>query len=208
MAAATYPVSTIARLLLLTERRVQQLTKAGVLPKAERGHYELAPAVQGYIKYLRDRNIGADDPAADIGAFRARLVKAKAQAAEIEVDSLIGERLLQADVERAWQAILVPLRAGLIGLPTRMATAVANAETPREAQQILQQVVGEFLEIISSQPVYAEAGSPEADEAPDDMGADLDEAAADPDGEPVGRRATGVVSRGKRGTGAVEHGAG
>ena len=58
--AATYPVSTIAKLLMLTERRVQQLTADGVIPKPERGRYELIPAVQGYIKYLRARTLGAD----------------------------------------------------------------------------------------------------------------------------------------------------
>lgn len=43
-AAPTYPVATIAKLLLLSDRRVQQLTKEGVIPKEERGRYELAPA--------------------------------------------------------------------------------------------------------------------------------------------------------------------
>jgi hypothetical protein len=37
MATATYTVSTIAKLLLLTERRVRQVTQEGILPKAGRG---------------------------------------------------------------------------------------------------------------------------------------------------------------------------
>jgi len=53
--APTYPVSTIAKLLLLSERRVQQLTKEGVIPKAERGRYELAPAVQARVLELWDQ---------------------------------------------------------------------------------------------------------------------------------------------------------
>ncbi len=59
-ADATYPVETIAELLNLTPRRVYQLTKEGIIPKASRGRYELVPAVRGYIKYLRDRAINAD----------------------------------------------------------------------------------------------------------------------------------------------------
>ena len=51
----TYPVSVIAKLLKLTERRVQQLSKEGVIPKAEHGRYELAAAVQGYVGYLQER---------------------------------------------------------------------------------------------------------------------------------------------------------
>ena len=40
MAAATQPIAVIAKLLDLTERRVQQLSREGVIPKAERGRYE------------------------------------------------------------------------------------------------------------------------------------------------------------------------
>jgi phage terminase Nu1 subunit (DNA packaging protein) len=186
MASPTYSVEIIAKLLVLTPRRVQQLTKEGVLPKAERGRYELAPVVQAYVKYLRDRNIGAEDPAADIGAFRARLVKAKARAAEIEVEGMDGTRLMRSEVERAWQAILIPLRAAVLALPTRAAAQVAAAETPNEAREILKHIVNDLLEILSGSPVYAERDSAGEDGAVDDVGAESAEAAADADGEPVG----------------------
>ena len=60
MAAQTYPVNVISKLLDLTPQRVGQLVSAGVIPKAERGRYELVPCVRGYIRYLRDRAVGAD----------------------------------------------------------------------------------------------------------------------------------------------------
>jgi hypothetical protein len=41
--AATHPVATIAKLLLLTERRMQQLTREGVLPRADRGAMSWRP---------------------------------------------------------------------------------------------------------------------------------------------------------------------
>ena len=58
MSEQTYPVSTIAKLLILTERQVQSLAKQGVLPKTERARYELVPVVQAYIRYLRERAMG------------------------------------------------------------------------------------------------------------------------------------------------------
>lgn len=82
--APTYPVSTIAKLLLLSDRRVQQLTKEGVIPKAERGRYELAPAVQGYIRYLQERSLRTDSSPIDYHMEKARLTKAQADSAEIE----------------------------------------------------------------------------------------------------------------------------
>lgn len=57
---ADYSLSTIAELLLLDERRVQQLSKAGRIPKTSRGKYELVGCVQGYVRYLRELSRGKD----------------------------------------------------------------------------------------------------------------------------------------------------
>ena len=54
----TYNVETIAQILDLTPRRVQQFANEGYIPRASRGRYHLLPAVQGYIRYLR---AGASD---------------------------------------------------------------------------------------------------------------------------------------------------
>ena len=54
MSSATQPIGVIARLLDLSERRVQQLSREGVIPKAERGQYDLIGSVRGYVRYLRD----------------------------------------------------------------------------------------------------------------------------------------------------------
>lgn len=48
-----YPVETIAALLNLQRRWVQQLAKNGVMPKAAHGRYPLAGCVQGYVRYLQ-----------------------------------------------------------------------------------------------------------------------------------------------------------
>jgi hypothetical protein len=53
-----YPAKTIAPLLDISERRVGQLVNEGIIPKTERGRYELFPVVQGYVKFLRERKLG------------------------------------------------------------------------------------------------------------------------------------------------------
>ncbi len=124
--AATYPVSTIAKLLMLTERRVQQLTADGVIPKPERGRYELIPAVQGYIKYLRARTLGADalDEAPDMVSDKARLLKAKADLGVLEVDKARGVLLPVDDVVAGWQLAIGRTRALLLGIPTSAASMI------------------------------------------------------------------------------------
>lgn len=51
---ANLPLSTLAKLLDLTPRRVQQLTKSGVLKTEARARYSPS-AVAAYVKYLRER---------------------------------------------------------------------------------------------------------------------------------------------------------
>src|SRR4030067_1573387 len=109
MAAQTYPVAVISKLLDLTPRRVQHLANEGVIPRAERGRYELVPAVRGYIRYLRDRSIGRDgEVSSDVASERARLTREQADRGAMENAKARGELipapLVQESVEGACAA--------------------------------------------------------------------------------------------------------
>ena len=54
-----YPKETIANLLNITERRVEQLAKKKIIPKAGRGVFDLGPTVQAYVRYLQGLCSGA-----------------------------------------------------------------------------------------------------------------------------------------------------
>lgn len=98
MSAATQPISVIARLLDLSERRIQQLSREGVIPKAERGQYDLIGSVRGYVRYLRDQALKAQAGAPDYALERARFIRARADLAEMEAEekrrSLIAAELI------------------------------------------------------------------------------------------------------------------
>lgn len=119
-APATYPVGTIAKLLMLTERRVQQLTADGVIPKAERGRYELAPAVQGYIKFLQERSIGSDKTPIDYHIEKSRLTKAQADLAELELAKARGELAPISEFERAQAIAASQIRTNCLNIPQRV----------------------------------------------------------------------------------------
>ena len=67
-APGTVTTSQLAKLLLLSERRIQQLTRAGVLKHAFdpedghelRGRYRWIESIQAYIRYLR-QEFGSED---------------------------------------------------------------------------------------------------------------------------------------------------
>ena len=48
-----YPTDVIANLLNISERRVEQLVKKKIIPKAGRGVFDLGSTVQSYIRYLQ-----------------------------------------------------------------------------------------------------------------------------------------------------------
>lgn len=138
----TYPVGTIAKLLLVSERRVQQLTKEGVIPKADRGRYELAPAVQGYIRYLQDRNLKVDGKdIIDFNAERARKLRAEADIAEIEAATKRAEVATITQVQRSVENAFAEVRANMRNIPSRLATQILgeNSETVLK-QKILDEI--------------------------------------------------------------------
>lgn len=190
MASNTQPISIIARLLDLTERRVQQLAREGVIPPAartgaERGRYDLVGAVRGYVRYLREQAVRSQTGAADFGAERARLVKAKADLAEMDAGARRSDLLPAAEVEDAWIAVLARLRARLLVLPDRLAPLVQEETTIAGARASIRETIVEALTELSSLPVTA-APDPEGSGTPDPGGAQ---------GAGVPRAAAGVDDR-------------
>lgn len=59
------------------------LAKDGIIPKAEKGKYDLIAATRAYIKYLQERATGRDIEPQDTYVERARLLKAQADKTEL-----------------------------------------------------------------------------------------------------------------------------
>jgi len=169
MATNAQPIGVIARLLDLSERRIQQLSRDGVIPKAERGQYDLVAAVRGYVAYLRDLAVKAQAGAPDFGVERARLIRAKADIAEMEADGRRGELLPAEAVEAAWTAILARLRARLLVLPDRLAPLCVEETTIAGVRDQIRKAVREALLELAETPVVA--ADPEGTGAAGDDGA-------------------------------------
>ena len=147
MSTATYPVATIAKLLLLTERRVQQLLSEGVLPRAERGRYELAPVVQAYVRYLRDRALpgGLERAADDFHKARARRTAAEASLAEMRAAEARAELIPADDVRAVLVSVVARVRAKLLGLPVKLAARVLGVQTAGDAEALIRAGVHDAL---------------------------------------------------------------
>lgn len=202
MAETTYGAEVIARLLVITPRRLQQLTKEGYLPKSERGRYELVPVVQAYIRYLRDRAVKGDLGDDDFGTHKTRLIKAKADIAEIEAAQLRQELLPRGLVIQTWQGIVAAARARLLALPSKAAHQLLGARTLVEAEEVVRGYVYEALTELARDGLPA--GAVTVGEAgPEGLGA-----AAGFDGEPMGGSAPPSIEREQRRARTVADGSG
>lgn len=152
----TYPVDTIAKLLLLSPRRVQQLTKEGVIPKAERGRYELAPAVQGYIRFLQERSIRSDSSPIDYHNEKARLTMLQADTAEIELAKARGDVASVAQIERNLSGLFAEVRTNIRNIPDRVVSSLIGMTDEREFKVILSSEIDLALNALVESDVLVE----------------------------------------------------
>lgn len=153
-APQTFPLDTICKLLDLTPQRVAQLVNMGVIPKKERGRYELVPVVRGYIHYLRERAVKGDvSNGDDYSAHRARLTKAKADMAEMEREQMANRLIPADDVEKAWSDVVSNMRAKMLAIPTSAAADAQSAKNLAEAKHVLKERVNDALAELSNMRV-------------------------------------------------------
>jgi len=196
--APLYPCKTIARLFNLTERRIQQLASEGIIPKSERGKYDLVECVRGYIKFLQDRAFGKELSALDSHTERTRLLKAQADIAELECEQMRGTLIDCEVIQEHWCMQDGAMKTKIMGLPTKVAHVVQNATTMveienainRECVEALQELRNAIPERPADIILRAEGNA---------------EATAEADDKPVGGSKPPAKSRGKRRAGAVAH---
>lgn len=152
----TYPVAVIAKLLRLTERRVQQLSKEGIIPRAERGRYELAPAMQGYIGYLQERAapIPSEDGAPDLMKEKARKTKFEADIAEMEAAKMGGTLVAAEDMKAALDLVFTEVKSKLLNnAPTKIASRAKTAKTQAAIKKIVkEELAAALLKLSSTDP--------------------------------------------------------
>lgn len=180
----------LALLFGLSVRRVQQLVEQSVIPDAvTHGEYDMASCVQAYIQHLRGRIAQGGDTMAK---QKVRILKARADSAELERAKLQGKLVPATEVVDAWVALVQVVRQNLLTVPTKCAATLGMARSAAEAQQILKTAINEALEATArfdlSVIVEASADSSLAPSAGagNDEDAERDEATSDSDSEPVG----------------------
>lgn len=125
----TIAIAQLARLSGLTDRRLRELAAEGWIPRAVEGHYELAPAIQGLLRYYREREHSRvmQDAYDSLGACAA--------ATGIPVSTLKHAKRNGCSAFRGSRVYLAALLRWLFSSPDR---SLINYDQERAQQVVLQ----------------------------------------------------------------------
>lgn len=179
----------LAELFGVTERQIQQLTKAGFLHKADAavgksGVYRMPDVVREYRLYLSEKAKGHSLPGEDSGNLEAEKIKAdiaykraKAKKAELELAEYEGIYHRAEDVEELVGELVMTVKAALIAMPGRLAaecegkSSVDISETIKcECYSILRQMAdhsydpNEYKRLVREREGYRELQDDEEEE--------------------------------------------
>lgn len=130
-------VHVLASLLNLTPRRVQQLATADIIPKPERGKYDVKGSIQGYVKFLQEKAFSKAVRETDLRAESIRLKKAQADKAELEAAVASGDYLPLEEVADFINEIAVIYATQLNALGGRLANELSGIANPAEIRRRL-----------------------------------------------------------------------
>ncbi len=140
-----YTSSAVARALDMTERNVRTLRDRGILTEYRPGLYDLTTATHQYINFLRQKNPDAEEKV-DYNTERAKLVRAKRESQELELQLKKNELHTSEEVESVMVDMLLRFKARLMALPAKLSPAIAKKTDQTEIFKMIKSGVDEALE--------------------------------------------------------------
>ncbi len=119
MAELIVSVDTLAEMLSVTPRRVQQLAKEGIFPRASQGRYDAVTCVSAYI-----RRIGGGTDPVSAKRLREDLMAAKLEAQRLENEATKGTLIGKAGAERIMFTWARGLRDAILNFPVRTSAQI------------------------------------------------------------------------------------
>lgn len=102
----------LAALVGVSARRIRQLAESGTLERAERGRYQLGPAVRALLEQ-------ASGSGSELQRERIRKLRADADLAELELAKQRGEVAPIEEAEAVWGRFCGILRTNMMQIPAR-----------------------------------------------------------------------------------------
>lgn len=143
-----YTSAAVARYLDMTERNVRTLRDKGILTEYKPGLYDLQKATKQYINFLRKKNPEAEEKV-DYNTERAKLVRAKRENQELELQLRKNELHTTEDIEKIVTDTLVNFRTRLLAIPAKLSLILAKKKDQTEIFKLMKAAIDETLEELS-----------------------------------------------------------
>ncbi len=140
-----YTSAAIARRLDMTERNVRSLRDKGVIREYRPGLYDLGEVTVQYINFLRKNNPEAEEKV-DYNTERAKLIRAKRESQELELQLRKNELHSTEDIEQTITDMLIRFKTRLLALPAKQAPLLAKKTDQAEIFKLIKAGVDEALE--------------------------------------------------------------
>jgi phage terminase Nu1 subunit (DNA packaging protein) len=145
VADAVVNAADLGRVLGISRATIANLATDGVLPRADRGLFNLSACVQAYIRHKLVSAGAADVATKSLISERSRLAKLRADAAERDARVEAGELVDVADVEAAWLSVVSVARSRVLLIPSKIAPRIITLKTASEAKALLQKEINAAL---------------------------------------------------------------
>lgn len=143
----------LSEYLGLSDRRIRQLFKQGIVIKSERGKYDLKASILTYINFIRDKDNKRDETIEKLKvaneAEKVSHEKLKRRKTELQVLQIEKKLHAQEDVEYFWNTMVLAAKSRITAIPVKVAPLLIGIEDRKEVQSILKREIGDALNEIS-----------------------------------------------------------
>jgi len=140
--------SDLAKVLVLTVQRVNQLAKDGTIKREADGKFDISSAVEAYYRFklLTDAEV-------DYQKEHAKHEAAKRELAEIELLTVKNTLLYASEVKQMMVSMIVNVRSRLLSLPSRCAPQIIGQRDMSKIVEVLRVEVFQALNELSETPL-------------------------------------------------------
>lgn len=158
----------IGQLFGISDRRIQQLTREGILPTVNTGkrgnRYELVATVRAYTKYLADKAYGREQEQKETELkeqkLRAEIALKESQGElhRLRTDIAAGKYISVEEAKLDYQRFFVVLKKFALSLPNRVVGLVGGYVDPVTARALEKDMTKETTDMLRSFVLAAHDG--------------------------------------------------
>lgn len=144
-------VTQVAKVCNLTTSRISQLVKEGVIPREERGEYNMLQVVTSYIRFLqaalKSKGTMGEDGEVTTGRHqRNELLTIQTEREKLELAKVRGEVMSVSDMERVLADLVSETVARVMAVAPRCAPKVVGESSRNMVQAVMEKDLREALQ--------------------------------------------------------------